>query len=84
MRLGFIVILTGVVYLLKNTGLITNLQFHLLWPIFVMLIGISITLRSCYECGRYGCDGMHGKMKKGKRGKLCSCDCDTCQNCETK
>ncbi len=90
MRLGLIVILVGVLFFFKNLGLINNISWNILWPIVVMLIGISMVLRRRCGCGGWGC-----KWCKWCRGSshldhdmegiknICSCDCNSCKDCVT-
>jgi hypothetical protein len=72
MRLGLLAILVGVVYLLRNLGLISFAEWNLLWPIILIYIGIAMVSRDrCWHC-RIWHDGMHAK---GKKGMDEHCDC---------
>lgn len=64
MRLGLLAILVGVLFLLKNVGLIMADQWSLLWPIILIYVGIAVTVRGrCWHC-RVWHDGSHMGGKK--------------------
>lgn len=76
MRFGFLVILVGALFLLRNMGIIVGVEWSILWPIIIMLIGITIVTRAEMD-------------KSWRKGKLmgwgdCGCDCDACNACETR
>ena len=74
MRAGLIVVLVGAVFLLKNLGLISGVEWSIIWPIIAIYIGIAMIARSrCWHCGVWH-DGIH-LNKKG------SCDCESCGDC---
>ena len=81
MRLGLILILVGALYLLKNLQVIDMLAWNTLWPIIVILIGITLVGRKGYN-SRCWC----GKCTecKASKNKVCSCDCDSCTDCDGK
>jgi hypothetical protein len=79
MRSGLIIILVGILFLFKNTGLISTISWDLIWPVIVILIGISIVVRKRCGCGGWGC---HKCM--GKTANVCTCDCDNCKDCDEK
>ncbi len=73
MRLGLLVMLVGAAFLLKNLGLISGLEWAIVWPIIVIYIGVAMIARSrCWHCGVWH-DGLH--VKKGAH----VCDCDDCK-----
>ena len=59
MRIGFILMLVGIVYLYKNLGYISAPAFSVIWPIILILIGIAFVGR--YRCSYHGigCEGRH-------------------------
>ena len=70
MRLGLLVILTGIIYLLKSTGLIDPTQLSILVPIIIIYIGVAMVARGrCWHCGVWH---DHGDM--GKKTHLCDCE----------
>lgn len=74
MRTGFLVTLVGALFLLKNSGVITDISWSVLWPILIILIGVSMMGRS-----------MRWERNSGSFfGKACDCDCDACGACETR
>lgn len=80
MRLGLIVILVGVLFFLKNIGIINSINWDILWPVLVMLIGVSMVLRKrCSKCGGWGCKWCEGKHAYAG---ICSCMCNSCQKCD--
>lgn len=50
---GIILILIGGVFLLKNMGLLEGVEWGILWPIALILLGINMLLkkRYCVNCG---------------------------------
>lgn len=50
---GIIILLIGVAFLLQNLGIITANFWQILWPLFIILIGLSIIFRRkhCWCCG---------------------------------
>jgi hypothetical protein len=71
MRLGLVVILVGIVYLLRGVGLITMVQWGILWPIIIIYIGIAMVSRHrCWHCGVW-----HENQDMHKRD---ACDCEDC------
>ncbi|MBX4198097.1 DUF5668 domain-containing protein [Candidatus Parcubacteria bacterium] len=80
MRLGFVVMLVGVLFLFKNVGLMSELQWDIIWPVIVLLIGISMVLRHSCRCGRFDCMHCRGDGFKKWKG-TCNCDCGVCKNC---
>jgi hypothetical protein len=80
MRLGFVVMLVGLLYLLRNTQIISALQWDIIWPLIVLLIGISMILRNHCGCGRWDCMHCRGDGYKKWKGN-CSCECGICRNC---
>lgn len=74
MRTGFLVTLIGALFLLKNSGIITDISWSVLWPILVILVGISMMGRSMR---------WEGKASSFFK-KSCDCDCDACGACESR
>lgn len=50
---GIILILIGGVFLLKNMGLLEGVEWGILWPIALILLGINMLLKKRYSanCG---------------------------------
>jgi len=42
MYVGFLLIIVGVLFLLKNLGIISGSFWDILWPIVVVFVGISM------------------------------------------
>jgi hypothetical protein len=42
MYIGFLLIVIGVLFLLKNLGIISGSFWDILWPIVVVFVGISM------------------------------------------
>ena len=42
---GLIVMLVGVLFLLRNLGLIPHISWDIIWPVFVIIVGISMMER---------------------------------------
>jgi hypothetical protein len=42
MYIGFLLIIVGVLFLLKNLGIISGSFWDILWPIVVVFVGISM------------------------------------------
>jgi uncharacterized membrane protein HdeD (DUF308 family) len=45
MFFGVVVLLVGVVFLLQNLGLIEGSAWNIVWPIVIILLGLSILLK---------------------------------------
>jgi hypothetical protein len=43
--LGSILIVTGIVFLLANLGVISSVDMNLFWPILVIALGVHLLLR---------------------------------------
>lgn len=86
MRLGLVIILIGILYFFRNIGLIDSISWTILWPIIVMLIGVSMVLRQECGCGGWGCKWCKWcrGVNHGREGKIngCNCDCDSCKECD--
>ncbi len=80
MRAGLIVILIGAMFLLKNLGIIDMTQWSILWPIIVLLLGISIVLRKTCRCNGRGCAKCEDTWSEGG----CGCECGFCKECIVK
>jgi hypothetical protein len=92
MRRGLLVILIGILFFFKNTGVLDPVSFNLLWPVIAMLVGVAMVTRQRCGCGGWGCKWC--KWCKGvtyndfdgiQRGRnVCDCNCEKCGNCDTK
>ena len=60
--LGIVLVWVGVVYLLKNIGIIQIVNWNIIWPVLIIIVGLS--LKHCKhgiscvignKCGK--CDG---------------------------
>jgi len=61
MEAGLIVILAGVIFLLKDLGLLVNVDWSIIWPLLVILIGLIMVTgkpkrRRAMECVGKKCD----------------------------
>ena len=45
MFLGLILLVIGIVYLVKNLGFISGAAWSIIWPIILVVIGLSIVLK---------------------------------------
>lgn len=45
MWFGVVLIVVGVVFLLQNLGYVTGEVWNVIWPAFIILIGISMLLK---------------------------------------
>lgn len=45
MWFGVVLIVVGVVFLLQNLGYVTGEVWNVVWPAFIVLLGISMILR---------------------------------------
>lgn len=61
MFFGLLLIIVGVVFLLQNLGIVSGSVWNLIWPLIIMLLGISIILKTLFAPGYYG--------KRNKGGK---------------
>ncbi len=82
MRLGLLVVLVGVLYLFRNTGIIMPVEWHILWPLIVILIGIAMVFRRRWHKGC--CGGCYGHSWSPQDGKTCDCNCESCNDCHGK
>lgn len=59
---GIIIFLVGLIFLLKDLGYITFITWDMVWPVIIMVIGLSIAFKRCHKCGMRGwhCCGMWG------------------------
>lgn len=67
MMAGIIVTIIGVLFLLKELGYIALVSWDLIWPVIIILVGVSMMMRRCRTCGRMGawhCGGDCGNMQK--------------------
>ncbi len=50
---GIILIVIGGVFLLKNMGLLEGIEWGILWPIILIVLGVNMILkkRHCATCG---------------------------------
>ena len=82
MRLGIIILFFGVIMLLNSLGLLAGISWNVVWPIVVIMIGLSIMLRNDRNGGMSwrwgGCCG-HGKCADGCVGACKDGVCKTCQ-----
>lgn len=46
MIFGFLIVLIGAIFLLENLGFITIDTWEVIWPVALILIGVSIILKS--------------------------------------
>ena len=49
MFLGLILLITGVVFLLKNLGYISGAAWSIIWPVILIIFGLWILLRKREE-----------------------------------
>ncbi len=61
MFFGVVVLLVGIVFLLQNLGLIEGSAWNVVWPIIIILFGITILIKPFRDHG----DGP--KVKKTKK-----------------
>lgn len=63
MMTGIIVAIVGVLFLLKELGYVSMVNWNLIWPVIVILVGLSMTMKRCRMCGGRGlCKDGCGKM----------------------
>lgn len=70
----------GVVYLLRNIGIIEVIDWNIVWPVLIIIAGFAI--RHCKRCGK--CQGgmcMGGKCEIGK-GDEHKCEGPECGQCK--
>jgi len=60
MAFGIAIIIVGIAFLLKNLGFIDGSVWPVIWPVLMILVGVSLMLR-----GRFCCCGWHKKDKCG-------------------
>lgn len=50
---GIILIIIGGVFLLKNVGLLEGIDWGVLWPVALIVLGINMVLKKkrCVNCG---------------------------------
>ena len=46
MWFGIVLIVVGVVFLLQNLGFVTGAVWNIIWPVFIILIGISMVIKN--------------------------------------
>ncbi|MDE2213431.1 MAG: hypothetical protein KGJ34_02795 [Patescibacteria group bacterium] len=51
MLVGSIVVLVGIVFLLNNLGLLPYISWNILWPVIVILVGLSMLERRSWWWG---------------------------------
>ncbi|HRH26274.1 MAG TPA: DUF5668 domain-containing protein [Candidatus Paceibacterota bacterium] len=51
MRTGIIVLSVGVIFLLKNLGLLDAVSFSLVWPTLLIVAGFALIALPTYRCG---------------------------------
>lgn len=44
--IGTLLIITGIVYLLQNLGIISEFNASLFWPILIIALGVHLLLRN--------------------------------------
>ncbi|MDP2909497.1 MAG: DUF5668 domain-containing protein [bacterium] len=54
MYVGLIVVFMGVLFLMKNTGLISGDIWPIIWPLLIILLGISILAKAVKFHRRFG------------------------------
>jgi hypothetical protein len=60
MLAGIIVVVIGVIFLLKELGYIAFINWDLIWPILIIVVGIGMISRRCRRCGMKGFHCCHG------------------------
>lgn len=53
MKGGFILIIIGVLFLLKNVGILEGINWGVLWPLAIIAVGFNMIFkkRHCLHCG---------------------------------
>lgn len=78
---GIALVWIGVLYFLKNTNYIDVIDWNVVWPVILIIVGSS--LKHCKpwkHCGMGGKCGMSGCGKCGDDGHTCSgADCAQCK-----
>ncbi len=82
MRAGLILVFVGALFLLDSLGLLMGIQWNIVLPAFIVLLGLSIMLRhdncNCRDCtGKKCC--RHGLCTEKCVGACKNGKCDTCE-----
>lgn len=81
MRAGLILVFVGLLFLLDRFNLLSGIQWDIVWPVFIILLGLSIMLKhdgcNCKSCGGMCCG--HGLCKDKCVGACKNGKCDTCE-----
>jgi hypothetical protein len=70
---GIIVLIIGVLFLLKNLGLISGSLWSIIWPLLLIIVGLKTMFRKKHEhfgWGGHCCgfkDEMHKKFHEGEQ-----------------
>ncbi len=60
MEAGLLIILVGTLFLLKDLGLLVNMDWGLIWPLIIIMIGLSMVSsksgKKCAWCWGKKCD----------------------------
>ncbi|MES3005977.1 MAG: DUF5668 domain-containing protein [Patescibacteria group bacterium] len=82
MRAGLILVFVGTLFLLDRFGLLNGIQWNIIWPVFIILLGLSIMLRhdgcNCKGCVGGKCCG-HGLCREKCVGACKNGKCETCE-----
>lgn len=79
---GIALIWVGVVYLLKNIGIIQVVDWNIIWPVLVIIAGFAVKhCKHSMSCGMGGKCGMcgTGDSKKCEGGKCGGAGCGECK-----
>lgn len=81
MRAGLLLVFIGAMFLLDQLGLLYGVQWNIVFPVFIILLGLSIMLRhdgcDCRDCVGKKCCG-HGLCKDKCVGACKNGKCETC------
>lgn len=70
MFFGSFLILIGVVFLLKNLGLVSADAWGMIWPVFLIVWGAGFLLKRGHSsCWGWGCDWGHKDSRKDSSEK---------------
>ncbi|MFA5368898.1 MAG: DUF5668 domain-containing protein [Candidatus Paceibacterota bacterium] len=53
MFIGFAIILIGVIFLLQNLGLISANVWQVIWPVLIILLGLSIISKNSCQAWKW-------------------------------
>ncbi len=52
MFFGLLLVVIGAVFLLQNLGIVSGSVWNLIWPLIIMLFGISLLIKSLFKPDR--------------------------------